>query len=184
MALLPLKIFPDPVLKKIAKEVEKVDSALQKLMDDMAQTMYDQKGLGLAANQVGVLKRVLVMDTTYDSPRYCSDHGCNEDHQSPEDKNTIFMVNPKIIKSSKETSKYPEGCLSFPELRAIVKRPKSVTVEYLDYHGKKQTINAEDLQATCVQHEIDHLDGITFVDHLSKIKREMLLKKLNKNLNY
>ena len=182
MSALPLIISPDPRLKEVAIEVTKVDAQLQKLMDDMIVTMYNEKGIGLAAVQVGVLKRVLVMDVNYDSSRYknqgCGDSNCGEIHIK--DADPIFMVNPKIIKSSKELSTFFEGCLSFPEIRAEIKRPKTVEVEYLDYNGEKQIIKADGLLATCVQHEIDHLNGITFVDYLSKTKREMLLKKMQK----
>jgi len=184
MSILPLIISPDPLLKQVAKEVEKVDAELQKLMDDMLQTMYHEKGIGLAAVQVGVLKRILVMDVNYESGRYenqgCGDSHCEEVHV--EDSSPIYMVNPKIIKSSAELSTFSEGCLSFPEIRAEIKRPEKVEVEYLDYHGKKQILKADGILATCVQHEIDHLNGITFVDYLSKTKREMLLKKMGKLL--
>lgn len=183
MTILPLTISPDPILKAVAQDVDKVDANLQKLMDDMLQTMYHEKGIGLAANQVGVLKRIIVMDVNYESGRYdvqeCGAH-CHEDHL--ENKDPIFMVNPKIIKASKEISTFYEGCLSFPEIRAEIKRPKEVEIEYLDYHGQKQILKAHGILATCVQHEIDHLNGITFVDYLSKTKREMLAKKLQKLL--
>lgn len=179
MAVLPLTISPNPLLKEVSKEVEKVDSDLQKFMDDMVDTMYEEKGVGLAAVQVGVLKRILVMDVDYEIGK-CGENSCSDVHIK--NKNPIFMVNPKIVKSSKTKSTFNEGCLSFPEIRAQIKRPKEVEIEYLDYHGKKQLLKADSLLATCVQHEIDHLDGITFVDYLSKIKRDMLLKKMQKLL--
>lgn len=179
MAALALIISPDPLLKKVSAEVEKVDAEIQKLMDDMLLTMYLEKGVGLSAVQVGVLKRVVVMDVEYDLGR-CDEGHCGEVHIT--NKNPIFMVNPKVIRSSKETSSFFEGCLSFPEIRADIKRPKEVEIEYLDYFGEKKTIKTTGLMATCVQHEIDHLDGITFVDYLSKIKRDMLLKKMRKLL--
>jgi peptide deformylase len=180
MSLLPLIIFPNPLLKETSKEVEAVDKNIQKLMDDMVETMYKEKGVGLAAVQVGQLKRILVMDVDYELGR-CDESECSEKHITG--KNPIFMVNPKIIESSKEVSSFFEGCLSFPEIRAEIKRPQEVEVEYLDYDGKSQRLKADDLLATCIQHELDHLNGITFVDYLSKLKRDLLLKKLRKILN-
>jgi peptide deformylase len=177
MTILPLIISPDPLLNKISQPVEKVDEKLQKFMKDMLETMYQEAGIGLAAVQVGVLKRVLVMDVEYVAD--CDDHGCGH-HHAPKSPKPIFMVNPVITKTSKETSHFLEGCLSFPEFRTDIARPKEVTVEYLDYHGDKQILKAEGLLATCVQHEIDHLDGITLVNHLSQLKREMVLKKMKK----
>jgi peptide deformylase len=132
----------------------------------------------LAAVQVGVLKRVLVMDIDYKTEG-CDDHGCGHVHNIS-NQNPRFLVNPKIITASKEKSEYFEGCLSFPEIRADIIRPKTVTVEYLDYDGNKQTLEASGILATCVQHEIDHLNGVTFVDYLSKLKQEMILKKMKK----
>ncbi len=140
----------------------------------MLETMYHEDGIGLAAVQVGVLKRILVMDVNQDS-KYD-----NEENNNNISGNPFYVVNPQIIKSSKETSVLYEGCLSFPEIRADVTRPKKVTVKYLDYYGKEQILEADGLLATCVQHEIDHLNGITFVDYLSRIKKAMLLKKLIK----
>jgi len=180
MTILPLTISPDPLLKEVSKEVEKITPEIQKLMDDMIQTMYEERGVGLAAVQIGHLKRILVMDVSYELGK-CDEGGCSEDHIT--NKNPIFVVNPKITWQSKEKSTFFEGCLSFPEIRAEIKRPKEVEVEYLDYHGKKQKMKASGLLSTCVQHEIDHLNGITFVDYLSKIKRDMLLKKMQKLLN-
>ncbi len=181
MTILPLTISPNPILKQVSKEVEKIDADIQNLMNDMLETMYQNKGVGLAGVQVGVLKRILVIDVDYELGK-CDEGECSEDHVT--NKNPIFMVNPKITKSSKELTTFFEGCLSFPEIRAQIKRPKKVEVEYLDFNGKKQTIKADELLATCVQHEIDHLNGITFVDYLSKIKREMLLKKMHKLDSY
>ena len=178
MNILPLIISPDPLLYKISEPVEKIDAELQKFMDDMLTTMYAEQGIGLAAVQVGVLKRILVMDINYRAEG-CDDNGCGHAHNII-NQNPLFLVNPKIIKTSKEKSDYFEGCLSFPEIRADISRPKQVTVEYLDYHGNKQIMEADGVLATCVQHEIDHLNGITFIDYLSKLKQEMVIKKMKK----
>jgi len=182
MKILPLVIAPDPILKQVSTPVEKVDDALRVFMDDMLQTMYAESGLGLAAVQVGVLKRILVMDVDY-----VVDHHAHHHHNHHEclgvhikDGNPLFLVNPEIIQSSRDVSLYNEGCLSFPNARAEVERPSKVTVKFLDYHGKEQTMEMDGILATCVQHEIDHLNGIVFVDHISKLKREMIIKKMKK----
>jgi len=184
MTILPIITFPNPLLKQTSKPVEKVDDELRKLMDSMLKTMYADKGVGLAAVQVGVLKRVLVMDVEYNiEEEECDGHHHHEHHHHQHkihNTKPMFLVNPEIVQCSKEQSIYYEGCLSFPEMRADVSRPERVKVKYLDYHGKEQILEAESLLATCVQHEIDHLNGITFVDHLSKLKREMIIKKLKK----
>lgn len=183
MTILPIITFPSPLLKQISTPVEKIDDILRKLMDDMLETMYSEKGVGLAAVQVGVLKRVLVMDVEYRiEEEECNGHHHNGHHQHYQfyNKKPMFLVNPKIIKTSDQSSSYYEGCLSFPEVRADIIRPEEVVVEYLDYNGNMQIMKAEGLLATCVQHEIDHLNGITFVDYLSKIKKEMVLRKLKK----
>lgn len=180
MNILPLVIAPDPLLKKISKPVEKVDDNLRKLMDDMVQTMYVEGGIGLAAVQVGVLKRVLVMDLEYDvEEHHHHDHGsCNGVHVK--NTNPIYFINPEILTKSEELSSFNEGCLSFPNARAEVVRPKQVKVKFLDYNGKEQVKEMDDIMATCIQHEIDHLNGITFVDHISKLKRDVILKKMKK----
>lgn len=178
--ILPLVIAPDPLLKQVSKPVEKVDDALRALMDDMLQTMYSEAGLGLAAVQIGVLKRVLVMDINYEEQDHRHhDHGsCGGVHVV--NTNPLYLVNPEILEESKEESVYNEGCLSFPGARSEVTRPKKVKVKYLDYHGREQIKEMDEILATCVQHEIDHLNGITFVDHISKLKRELILKKMLK----
>ncbi|MES2677492.1 MAG: peptide deformylase [Pseudomonadota bacterium] len=184
MSILPIITYPNPLLKQVSEPVEKVDDNLRKFMTDMLETMYADKGVGLAAVQVGVLKRVLVMDVEYKIEEEECDghhhHGHHHHHHQVSNKNPLFLINPQIITCSKEQSVYYEGCLSFPEVRADVKRPQTVKVKYLDYNGVEKTLEAEGLLATCVQHEIDHLNGITFVDHLSKLKREITLKKLQK----
>jgi peptide deformylase len=157
---------PDPVLKQVAQKVERVDDDLRAQMDRMLQTMYDAPGIGLAANQVALLNRVIVMDVA----------------QREEEgvKNPICMVNPEIIWESDEPSVWEEGCLSIPGQYADVQRPLIVRVKYLDYHGKEQEGEFEGLASHCVQHEIDHLNGVLFIDHISALKRNMILKKMKK----
>lgn len=177
MAVLPIYVAPHPVLKKVAAPVEgKVDDSIRKLMDDMMDTMYSARGIGLAAPQVGVSKRVIVMDI---------DQRGNED----EDGNPVgelekgkprFFVNPEITWTSEELNVYQEGCLSIPGQYADVERPKRIKVKFLDYNGNAQEIEADGLLVTCIQHEIDHINGVLFVDHLSTLKRDMLLRKLKK----
>ncbi|MCA0250027.1 MAG: peptide deformylase [Proteobacteria bacterium] len=164
MALLPILTAPDPRLKKKSLPVETVDDGVRQLMDDMLETMYDAPGIGLAAPQVGVLKRVVVLDIE------------REDTKT----GPLFMANPEIVDASDEDASYEEGCLSVPEHYSDVVRPAKVTVRYLDRDGKTQEISAEGLLSTCLQHEIDHLDGILFIDHISALKRNMILRKLLK----
>jgi peptide deformylase len=163
-----LKIItvPDPALKTVAQPVAKVDDAIRRQMDEMLQTMYDAPGIGLAANQVKMLNRVLVMDT--------------EVREGGTDKKPIFMANPEVIWSSEEESTMEEGCLSIPGQFADVTRPSKVRVRYLDYNNKEQELEAAELLSHCVQHEIDHLNGILFVDYLSSLKRNMMLRKVGK----
>ncbi|MDA0901904.1 MAG: peptide deformylase [Proteobacteria bacterium] len=179
MKILPLATYPDPLLKEISKPVEKVDEKLQKFMDDMVTTMHDEGGIGLAAVQVGVTKRILVMDEGYNH-RYNKDSDGVHQSDGVENSKPIFIINPKIIESSKELSSFDEGCLSFPDIRVSIKRPAMVKVEHLDYHGNKTISEFDGILATCVQHEMDHLNGITLIDHLSKLKREMVIKKMKK----
>ena len=173
MSVLPLVICPDPRLKKTSAPVEKVDDATRKLMDEMLETMYAMKGIGLAAVQVGVHKRVLVMDLGRGSSRYPDAEDTGKPHP-------LFIVNPEIVWASEEESPYEEGCLSFPGQYAEVWRPSQVKVKYLDYWGKEQLLEADGLLATCIQHEMDHLNGITFVDYLSSVKRDMIVRKVKK----
>ncbi len=181
MTILPIITYPNPLLKQISKPVENVDAELQKLMTQMLKTMYADQGAGLAAVQVGVLKRVLVMDVEYKTDRCDGDHsGHHHHHHESYNHKPMFLVNPEIITCSKTESITYEGCLSFPEVRADIRRPEKVKVKYLDFYGVEQILEAEGFLATCVQHEIDHLDGITFVDRISKLKREMTLKKFYK----
>lgn len=166
MAILPIVIAPEPVLKQKALPVEKVDDGIRQLLDDMLDTMYNAHGIGLAANQVGVLKRVIVVDV---AEREGHDRGA-----------PMKLINPEIVSASAETNVYQEGCLSLPQQYGDVTRPAEVHVRYLDEQGKPQELHAKGLLATCIQHEIDHIDGILFVDHLSKLKRDMIVKKLEK----
>jgi len=165
MAKLPILIAPHPTLKKTAKPVDKVDERLRGLMEDMLETMYDAPGIGLAANQVGVLERVLVVDCAGDD----------------EARQPYRMANPEILWRSEETETREEGCLSLPEIYAEVTRSHAVRVRYLDHENEMRELEAEGLLATVIQHEIDHLNGVLFVDHLSQLKRNMLLRKLAKN---
>jgi peptide deformylase len=178
--ILPIVLSPDPLLKKISQKVEKIDAKLQELMDNMLATMYYESGIGLAAIQVGVLKRVLVIDINYQKKEKCHDHHCGESHIN--NSNPLFLVNPEIIEKSLELWSYKEACLSFPipEAYGDIVRPKKVSVKFLDYHGNEQIMEMENLLSTCVQHEIDHLNGITFIDHLSKLKNEIIIKKMKK----
>ena len=164
MAKLPIVLAPDPVLKAKAKPIDRVDDSIRSLMDDMLDTMYAAPGIGLAANQIGVLKRVLVLDVAREG-------------EPPE---PMGMANPEIVWQSDELSTYNEGCLSLPEQYADITRPAAVRVRYPDRDGKSQELAAEGLLATCVQHEIDHLNGVLFVDHLSPLKRNMIMRKLTK----
>ena len=155
---------PNKLLRQISKPVEKVGDEERVLMDDMLETMYEAPGIGLAAIQVGVPKRIIVMDISRD-----------EDKKEPR-----YFVNPVIKNRDKEKVKYEEGCLSVPDQFAEIERPNACEVEYLDYDGKKQLLKANGLLATCIQHEMDHLEGILFIDYLSKLKRSMIIKKLSK----
>lgn len=175
--ILDLVLSPDPLLKEVSHKVEKVDKELQTFMKNMLETMYHQHGVGLAAVQVGMLKRILVMDVDYNAEP-TSD--LNDTKFSISNQNPRFLVNPEIIESSSSLSTFKEGCLSFPGARSNITRPKEVTVKYLDFNGDEKIENMTGLLATCVQHEIDHLNGITFVDHISKIKRDMIIKKMAK----
>jgi peptide deformylase len=180
MKILPLVIAPNPLLKKISKPVEKIDDELRQFMKDMVQTMYSERGVGLAAVQVGVLKRVLVIDVDYEIEDH--DHHHHQNCGGIHVKNTAprFFINPEIIEFSKKISAYNEGCLSFPEMRSEVLRPELVKVKYLNYDGEEKVEEMTGLSSTCIQHEIDHLNGISFVDHISKLKRDMILKKMKK----
>jgi peptide deformylase len=176
MAILPLVIAPDPRLKKISEPVKKedIDNDLRHFIGDLFDTMYENKGLGLAAVQVGVLKRILVMDMGKGTPRY------EETYDANGEPDPICMINPEIVWASDEKFCFEEGCLSFPAQFSDVTRPKKVRVKYLDEFGDEQEKEFSEVSAVCVQHEMDHLNGIVFVDHISKIKKDMVMKKLEK----
>jgi peptide deformylase len=158
-------IEPDPILRKKSDILEKVDDELRILLDDMLETMYAAPGIGLAAVQIGILKRIIVIDIS----------------KEEEKKKPIFLINPEIIFRSKDTSIYEEGCLSLPGHFAEIERPAECQIKYIDYDGKKKEMKADGLLATCIQHEIDHLNGILFIDYLSKLKKDMIVKKLVKH---
>jgi len=184
MKILPLIIAPDPLLKKISKPVEKVDDNLREFMKNMVATMYEEGGIGLASVQVGVLKRVLVMDINYEveeNEHSHHNHGENCTGTHVKNANPQYFINPEIIEFSKNNSSFNEGCLSFPGARAEVIRPDSIKLKYLDFNGENQVKIFDGISATCIQHEIDHLNGITFVDKISPLKREMILKRMKKN---
>ena len=164
MTLRPLTLVPDPLLRQVAEPVADIDDAIRTLLSDMAETMYDAPGIGLAAPQVGICQRVIVMD-------------CAPDESPPE---LWKMVNPEIISRSDETSKLEEGCLSIPNFTGEVIRPAEVVMRYQDETGAEKEMTASGLLAACVQHEIDHLDGILFTDYLSKLKRDMIWRKILK----
>ena len=164
MTIRTILIEPNKLLRQISEPVEKVGKDEKKLMDDMLDTMYEAPGIGLAAIQIGIPKRIIVMDI-----------GRDEKKKEPR-----YFVNPIIKKRNKEKSIYEEGCLSVPDQFAEIERPNTCEIEYLDYDGKKQLIKAEGLLATCIQHEMDHLNGILFIDYLSKLKKSMIIKKLSK----
>ena len=164
---MPLKniiTVPDPLLKSISKPVDKINDEIKVLINDMFETMYNAPGIGLAAVQIGIPLRVVVIDIS------------KEDERKPH-----FFINPNIVWRSDKTSTYEEGCLSIPNQFAEIERPESCKVEYLDLNNKKKEIEASGLLSTCIQHEIDHLNGVLFIDYLSKLKKNMIIKKVTKN---
>ena len=164
MTIKPLIILPDPLLRQVSKPIERFDADTRRLASDMFETMYDAPGIGLAAIQVGIERRMLVIDVAREG----------------EEKQPLVFINPTVVASSDERSVYEEGCLSIPDYYAEVERPAKVTVEYFDVEGAKQTVEADGLLATCLQHEIDHLNGVLFIDYISRLKREMVIKKFTK----
>ena len=164
MTIRKILIEPDAFLRQKSTEVEVVDDSIRTLMNDMLETMYNAPGIGLAAIQIGVPRRVIVIDLSRDD----------------EDKKPLYFVNPKIITNSDNEAVYEEGCLSVPGQFAEINRPDKCKVKYLDYDGNEKILDAEGLLATCIQHEIDHLEGILFIDYLSKLKKSMIVKKLSK----
>ena len=178
MSLRPIIHIPDPLLRSVSKPVEEVSDALRKLMDDMLDTMYDAPGIGLAGVQIAVPLRIITLDVAVRS----SDEDGEEDDGQEEEitPDPMFLINPEIVSFSDELSTYEEGCLSIPDYYAEVERPSRCVVKYIDRDGKEQTIKATGLLSTVVQHEIDHLDGKLFVDRISKLKRDMVIKKFTK----
>jgi peptide deformylase len=177
---LSLITYPNPILKQKSQPVLEINQEIKNLVEKMFSTMYHEGGIGLAAVQVGVLKRIIVCDLTYKIKNHHHHENCNHDLEIINSTQQCF-INPTIISSSAQTTVCKEGCLSFPNIRADITRPKSVVVAYLDLQGKQQQIELTDLSSTCIQHEIDHLNGIVFVDYLSKLKQNILLKKILKH---
>jgi peptide deformylase len=155
---------PNKILRQISKPLDRITKEDQNLMDDMLETMYAANGIGLAAIQVGIPKRIIVMDISKDK----------------NNKEPMYFVNPVIREKNLNKSTYEEGCLSVPDQFAEIERPSKCEVEYLDYYGKKKNLKAEGILATCIQHEMDHLEGILFIDYLSKLKKSIIIKKLSK----
>ncbi|SIR13699.1 peptide deformylase [Rhizobium sp. RU35A] len=164
MTIKPLIILPDPLLRQVSQPIEQVNADVLQLADDMLETMYDAPGIGLAGIQIGVPRRILVVDVSREG----------------EEKQPLVIINPEIVASSDERSVYEEGCLSIPEYYAEVERPAAVTVRHVGRDGKEHLLEADGLLATCLQHEIDHLNGVLFIDHISRLKREMVIKRFTK----
>lgn len=164
MTVRPLIILPDPVLRQVSKPIERVDEGIRKFAGDLLETMYDAPGIGLAGIQVGEPLRMLVIDLAKEG----------------EPKAPQIFINPEILAQSDERSAYEEGCLSIPDYYAEVERPARVRVKYVDLDGKEREVEAEGLLATCLQHEVDHLNGVLFIDHISKLKRDMVVRKFRK----
>jgi peptide deformylase len=178
MALRPILIAPDPRLKQVSAPVAVVTDELRRLMDDMLETMYAAPGIGLAAIQIGEAKRIIVIDVG--KPKPGAEDAEDEEKRKERDPDPMFFVNPEIVWASDDKVLCEEGCLSVPDLYEEVERPSRVKVRYVDYHGKAREIDCEGMLAVCIQHEMDHLEGVLFIDHLSRLKREMMLKKLAK----
>ncbi|MEM7461204.1 MAG: peptide deformylase [Pseudomonadota bacterium] len=191
MAIREIIHLPDPVLRETSKPVERIDEDVLRLLDDMAETMYDAPGIGLAAIQIGIPLRLVTIDVSKRQDEEESD----EDEENSESsgtepaakeevedhpRETIFMINPKILKFEDTPSTYEEGCLSIPDFFADVERPAGCTVSYLDRQGEEQIVDATGILSTCVQHELDHLDGLLFIDKLSRLKRDMVVRKFTK----
>lgn len=164
MSLLPIITMPDPLLRQVSEPVADITNSTQRLIDDMLETMYNAPGIGLAAIQVGIPKRLLVVDASED-----------KDQKQP-----LALINPEIVKRSDTMRVYEEGCLSIPDVRVDVERPDAITVRYIDRNGKPVELDAEGLLATVIQHEVDHLDGQLIVDYLSRLKRDMIIRKFKK----
>ena len=168
MALKQILTEPNEILRQKSELVEEVNNEIKELMDDMLETMYAAIGIGLAAIQVGIPKRIIVIDIR------------KKTEEANQIKNPMYFINPEIVWKAEENSIYEEGCLSVPNQFAEINRPKNCHLRYLDYNGESQLLKAEGLLATCIQHELDHLEGILFIDYLSKLKKSMIIKKLLK----
>ncbi len=166
MTILPILTIPDPLLRKKALPVEQVDDALRRLADDMLATMYDAPGIGLAAPQVGISRRLVVLDAAGD-----------EDVKKP-----LVLINPEILQLGPEKRAYEEGCLSIPDVKVEIERPSTLTVRFLDRDGKPQELTADGLLATAIQHEVDHLDGRLIIDFLSRLKRDIIVRRFRKQI--
>lgn len=166
MSLLPIVTLPDPILRHVSTPVETFDAGLKRLADDMLETMYDAPGIGLAAIQVGVPRRLLVLDVT--------------DHEEGEAKQPLILVNPKIITMGDTLKLYEEGCLSLPDVRIDIERPSTLSVQYQDLDGQQRVLAADGLLATAIQHEMDHLDGRLIIDFLTRLKRDIIIRRFKK----
>lgn len=164
MAKLPIILLPDPVLRRVADPIAAIDDEVRRLADDMLETMYAAPGVGLAAPQVNISRRLIVLDVS----------------EKEEEKQPFVMINPKIVRASEEPNVHEEGCLSIPDVRVDIERPADIVVQYLDRDGKPQELEADDLLATCIQHEIDHLDGRLLIDYMSRLKRDMVVRRFKK----
>lgn len=169
MAFLKVRTAPDQILAQVANSIDMVDASVRKLMDDMLDTMYQDNGVGLAAPQIGISKRIVVIDLQSD-----------DDQERPKGFYPLYIANPEIVEASEETIVANEACLSVPELQVPVSRPKEITVKYLDYNNKEQVLSAGGWLARAIQHEIDHLDGIILLDYLSKLKKDVAVRRLKK----
>ena len=172
MSLLPILKLPEPVLRERAEPVERVDDELRQLLDDMLETMYDAPGVGLAANQIGIARRFVVVDAS-------KDRDADGDGEAPR-RNPICLINPEIVRLGDQMRTYEEGCLSLPDVLVEVERPSEITVRYIDRDGNPQELEAGGLLATVIQHEVDHLDGKLIIDYLSSLKRTMIVRRFKK----
>ncbi|MDD9909921.1 MAG: peptide deformylase [Ahrensia sp.] len=181
MSSLPIVKLPDPILRVTSKPVERIDAQLHAFLDDMLETMYEAPGIGLAAIQVGEPLRVVTMDCTKRADNEEDGDGTPQRGETgEEERDPIFLINPEIVNLGDTTSSYEEGCLSIPDYFAEVERPAGCTVKYLDRDGKEQLLEADGLLSVCLQHEIDHLNGKLFIDYLSRLKRDMVVRKFTK----
>ncbi len=172
MSLLPIVKLPEPVLRERAQPVERVDDELRQLLDDMLETMYDAPGVGLAANQIGIARRFVVVDAS-------KDRHAEDDDEAPR-RNPICLINPEIVRLGDRMRTYEEGCMSLPDVLVEVERPSEITVRYVDRDGHPQELEADGLLATVIQHEVDHLDGKLIIDYLSSLKRNMIVRRFKK----